>query len=68
MSLKAFHILFIIFSILLAFGFGVWEIAGFSKSDDISQLVVGIISFLIGIGLVVYGIRFLRKLKNVSML
>lgn len=61
MSLKAVHILFISLSILLAFGFGVWSIY-------FHNYIAGIISILIGIGLIFYGIRFLRKLRHVNMM
>ena len=68
MSLKAFHIFFICVSILLALGFAVWEVVGFMANGEIMQLVVGILSFGAAIGLVIYGIRFMRKLKHVRML
>lgn len=60
MSLKAIHIFFIALSILLALGFGVWSIYH-------HQMLMGVLSFLIGIALVFYGIRFLRKLRHVDM-
>ena len=68
MSLKAFHIFFIALSVLLALGFGAWEIAGFAQSGNISRLITGILSFAVAAGLIVYGIRFLRKLRHVGYL
>ena len=68
MSLKAFHIFFIALSVLTAFGFAVWVISGYTKSGNTDQLIAGVISVLAGAGLIVYGIRFLRKLKHVSYL
>lgn len=68
MSLKAFHIVFISVSVLTAFGFAAWLLNGYSKSDASGQLVGGVFSILAGLGLIVYGIRFLRKLKHVSFL
>jgi hypothetical protein len=65
-SLKFFHILFICFSILLALGFGVWEINGFIESDKVIQLVFGLLSFCVAAGLIIYGVAFLRKLKNIK--
>lgn len=41
---------------------------GFPANDGLLQIVFGLCSFLTGIGLIVYGVRFLRKLKNVSYL
>jgi len=68
MSLKAFHIVFIALSILLAFGFGVWELKGYLDSDDAEGLIVGIVSVVIGVLLILYGIRFLKKLKHVKLI
>jgi len=68
MSLKAFHIVFIAASILLAFGFAAWAfVHGRDESDRTLQLY-GVGSAIAGIGLVGYGIYVLRKLKNVSYL
>jgi glycopeptide antibiotics resistance protein len=68
MSLKTFHIFFIALSILTAFGFAVWLIYGYTKSENVDQLLGGVLSIVAGAGLIVYGIRFLRKLKHVSYL
>jgi hypothetical protein len=68
MSLKAFHIAFICLSIILALGFGIWELSGYTTSGEGEQLAFGLLSLAGGAGLIVYGIRFLRKLKNVSYL
>lgn len=68
MSLKAFHIFFITLSIMLAIGFGVWEILAFLETSDTVQLAMGIGSFAVAGGLAVYGIRFLRKLKHIGYL
>jgi hypothetical protein len=65
MSLKAFHIAFIIISTLLAIGFGAWELKGYATSNDGLQLAAGVASFVFAVGLVIYGIRFMRKLKHV---
>lgn len=68
MSLKAFHIVFIATSALLAVGFGVWEIMAFAASGNLVQLLIGIVSFAAAGGLVVYGVRFLKKLKHIGYL
>jgi hypothetical protein len=68
MSLKAFHIFFIALSILTAFGFASWLVYDYSEGDNVGQLVAAVLSILAGAGLIVYGIRFLRKLKHVSYL
>jgi hypothetical protein len=68
MSLKAFHIIFIGISALFAFAFAGWLIDGYTKGWQTGQLIGGICSALAGMALIVYGIRFLRKLKHVSFL
>ncbi len=68
MSLKAFHIVFVAVSVLMAFGFAAWLLHGYTKSEAMSQLVGGGVSILAGLGLILYGLRFLRKLKHVSFL
>ena len=69
MSLKAFHIVFVISSILLAFLFSAWCMASYFRADGpVLHLVFGIGSLLTGAILVVYSKYFLRKLKDISYL
>lgn len=69
MSLKAFHLVFIIASILLAFGFAAWSLMNYrSPSGSASDLAIGLGSLAVGLGLIGYEIYFLKKLKNVSFL
>ena len=68
MSLKAFHVVFIAASILLAFGFGVWSLLSYRDDSRTSDLVFGVGSLLAGVALVVYGGFVLRKLKNIRYL
>jgi hypothetical protein len=68
MSLKAFHIVFIALSILMAFFCGAWLLNEYSDTRNVSQLVVGIVLNLAGGGLICYGKSVLRKLKHISYL
>jgi len=68
MSLKAFHLIFITASVLLTFGFGAWSLVGYSDVGRTADLVSGLVSLGIGIGLILYGRYFLKKLKNISYL
>ena len=69
MSLKAFHLIFITASCVLAFGFGIWELkAYFSAEGRALDLVFGIGSCIAGIGLIIYERYFLKKFKDVSYL
>ena len=68
MSLKAFHLVFITASVLLAFGFGAWSLVGYSDYGRTVDLVFGVGSVGIGVGLIVYGRYVLKKLKHISYL
>ena len=69
MSLKAFHIVFVTASTLLAFGFGAWGLwQFFAGSRALLDLMMGVASIAGGVALIVYGKYFLKKLKNISYL
>jgi len=69
MSLKAFHLVFIVASILMAFGFAAWSLTNyFSAQGRRSDLLIGVASIVAGLGLIVYERFFLKKFKNVSYL
>lgn len=68
MSLKAFHIVFVTASTLLAFGFGAWILLDYRDERAGWQLALGLGSLLAGAGLIAYGRYVLKKLKNISYL
>ena len=68
MSLKAFHVFFVIVSTLCALGFGAWAIGDYLRTGSLGVLWLGVLSFAAAGALVWYGLWFLRKLKNVSYL
>ena len=68
MSLKAFHIFFIVVSVVLAFGFGAWGVYVHLAGDDFAYLAMGLVSFVLGLVLIFYGINFLHKLKHIKYL
>jgi hypothetical protein len=68
MSLKTFHIVFIVASTALCFWLGAWFILPQGHQAFAGYKPVGVIFLLTGIGLLVYGIQFLKKLKHVSFL
>ena len=69
MSLKAFHIVFIIVSTLLMAGFSAWSFdAYFTGGRHVADLCWGIGCLLGVAALLVYGRYFLKKLKNISYL
>jgi hypothetical protein len=68
MSLKAFHIIFVAASTLLAFGFGGWELNNYFAYGEKQALVLGVFSLVAGFALLWYGKVVLKKLKNISYL
>lgn len=64
MSLKAFHIFFIVASILLAVGVGFWGIYVYVQETNFSFLLFGLGSFLVGGVLIAYGVKVLRQLRR----
>jgi hypothetical protein len=68
MSLKAFHVVFIVASILLAFGFGLWSFFDYRDTGRTIDLVFAVGSTIAGFALVFYLKAVLRKLKNISYL
>jgi hypothetical protein len=67
-SLKAFHVFFVIVSTLCALGFGAWAIGDYLRTGNTGVLILGVLGFVGAAALVWYGLWFLRKLKNVSFL
>jgi len=68
MSLKAFHLIFIILSILFSLVFGIWAVVNYSSSDKMEELILGIISLLGSVGMSIYLYFFLKKFKHISYL
>lgn len=68
MSLKAVHLVFVTALSALAFGFAAWSLKNFASSGLGNDLAWGIGSALSGVAVIVYGIKFLKKLKHVSYL
>lgn len=68
MSLKTFHIFFIGASVLLSFAVAVWSIQTYRVDGDFLTLLMAIVSVGGGVGLIKYGISFLKKLRHVSFL
>jgi hypothetical protein len=69
MSLKAFHVAFIVLAIALAGWVAVWawgERA--AAAGGTGYLAAALAAALVGVALVVYLVRFLRKMKDVSYL
>jgi hypothetical protein len=68
MSLKAFHIVFIIFSTLLALGTAAWCTWVDIVEGAPIYLAGAIASFVVAIALIVYGFWFYRKMKRLRLI
>ena len=68
MSLKGFHIVFIIFSTLLALGIGAWCVWVDLVEGAPIYLAGAICSFVVAVALVVYGVWFYRKMKRLQII
>ncbi len=64
MSLKAFHIVFIVASVGLSAFVAVWGIQDYSRTSDTSHLTIGVASIVLGVVLLWYSTWFVRKLKS----
>ena len=64
MSLKNFHIVLISLSSLLAFAFGGWSIRAFTATDDVTNLLLGLFSLALGLGLIFYIVWFARRIHT----
>ena len=68
MSLKTFHIIFVILSTLLSAGFAVWAVGQYLDDRFAGYLVAAFIALVFAAGLVGYGFWFLRKMKDINFL
>ena len=68
MSLKGFHIVFIIFSTLLALGIAAWCVWVDLVEGAPIYLAGAIFSFIAAVVLVVYGVWFYRKMKRLRII
>ena len=64
MSLKAFHLLFIGLSIVLAVFFAVWAAGQYRTEHSAGYLVTAVISLAASGALVAYGTAFRRKTRG----
>lgn len=67
MSLKAFHVVFVLASIALSIWVGVWA-AGRAADGGTGWWLAAGGGFAAAVALAVYGVWFLRKTKDVSFL
>ena len=66
MSLKAFHVFFVLASIVLSAVCGVWLFRQYGRSGSTVEFVFSVVSFAAAAALLVYFVWFLRKYKRMS--
>lgn len=66
MSLRLFHIIFIVVSILLSLFVAGWGVWFFSTTGAVSGLVLSAMFVALGVALVLYGNRTFEKLKELA--
>jgi hypothetical protein len=64
MSLRAFHLLFIALSVILAAFFGAWAVGQYRVMPNAIFIVTAVGALAGAIGLAVYGTAFQRKTRN----
>lgn len=64
MSLKAFHIFFVVFSVAISAFFGVWTLMYQVEGVEPISMMYGYGSLVASVGLIVYGVLFLQKIKR----
>lgn len=67
MSLRVFHIVFVIFSILLCLGVGAWGISQYATSHVVWGIPAAVAAVLASCILAIYALRVWRKLKAISL-
>jgi len=68
MSLKAFHIAFVIITVLASFVVGGLMCHAFLREGGLGNVLGAVAAFGAGVGLIYYGKYVLKKLKHISYL
>jgi uncharacterized membrane protein YozB (DUF420 family) len=64
MSLRAFHIVFVIVTIVLSLYVAVWGIQQFSQERSVTALTLAILFLATAVGLLIYGKKVFVKLRD----
>jgi hypothetical protein len=66
LSLRSFHVVFIIGSIALSLGVGVWGTRQYLAQSSLQGLALAVIFFLAGALLAIYAVRYFGKLRSLE--
>jgi hypothetical protein len=64
MSLRIFHIIFVVVCVLLALFVAVWGFRNYLVMHNSNGLILGLVFLASGVALVVYGVKVFDKLKE----
>ena len=67
MSLKSFHIIFLIISSLFSVFFGYWSYSEWISSNDNMYLYYSLIGIVLCLGLFFYSKWFLKEISNINV-
>ena len=67
LSLRSFHLLFILFSIIGADLFGAWAIWSYAREGNVVILSLGITAIVGGLGLIWYAVKLVRNLDQAGI-
>ena len=66
MSLKAFHLVFVVVVLLISLGVGAWGLRTQQIGGQGWPMQLGVAALVLALLTAVYGVWFLKKLKNLS--
>lgn len=66
LSLRSFHLFFVAVSVLLAAWVGVWGVQSYLATHSVGDLLLGVVFFLLGFVMLLYGRRVRRKLRALA--
>ena len=67
MSLKSFHIIFLIISSLFSIFFGFWSYTEWSLTQDTMYLIFSVCSIVFCLGLFYYSKWFIKEISNLNV-
>jgi hypothetical protein len=65
MSLRMFHLVFVLIAIIATDMFGGWAVWEHAQTHETSTLIVGLVSFALGFALVGYGFWVARRFGQI---
>jgi heme A synthase len=64
MSLRAFHIVFVIVTTVLSLYVALWGIREYSEERSVTALTLGVLFLLMAVALMIYGKKVFGKLRD----